>query len=249
MKRTVQAFNEFSTSSQVTEMSGAEAVSSGKPPSPSPRRKTQPSPVTSRKTPTTPQQQQRPQQTSYSQQHQQSYNTSYSSSSQMMSSEAGDTRQESGPAMSQLAHDPEPPHQPSYYTKYSSAAPSSPLPTSVAFPNHQPRSGTPQSPPKRVEELMSEFQEFDTSHGSVSPTPAMFSAPRPEVSEHLDGPPRQIKLEPQPKVGQHNKMQFKSSYFSCQISPPPAPASVNQKGPEVYYPPGAEFTKSVQVCF
>ena len=209
MKRTVQAFNEFSTSSQVTEMSGAEAVSSGKPPSPSPRRKTQPSPVTSRKTPTTPQQQQRPQQTSYSQQHQQSYNTSYSSSSQMMSSEAGDTRQElSGPAMSQLAHDPEPPHQPSYYTKYSSAAPSSPLPTSVAFPNHQPRSGTPQSPPKRVEELMSEFQEFDTSHGSVSPTPAMFSAPRPEVSEHLDGPPRQIKLEPQPKVKQHNKKAF-----------------------------------------
>ena len=216
MKRTVQAFNEFSTSSQVTELSGAEAVSSGKPPSPSPRRKTQPSPVTSRKTPTTPQQQQRPQQTSYSQQHQQSYNTSsYSSSSQMMSSEA-DNRQEFSPAMSQLAHDPEPPQQqqPSYYTKYSSAAPSSPLPTSVAFPNHQPRSGTPQSPPKRVEELMSEFQEFDTSHGSVSPTPAMFSRPRAEVSEQHDGPPRQIKLEPQPKVGQHKFKIFESFFTS-----------------------------------
>ena len=30
------------------------------------------------------------------------------------------------------------------------------------------------------------------------------------------------------------------------VSPAP-PASVNQKGPDVYYPPGAEFTKSVQV--
>ena len=138
----------------------------------------------------------------------------------MMSSEA-DNRQEFSPAMSQLAHDPEPPQQqqPSYYTKYSSAAPSSPLPTSVAFPNHQPRSGTPQSPPKRVEELMSEFQEFDTSHGSVSPTPAMFSRPRAEVSEQHDGPPRQIKLEPQPKVGQH---QFKifESFFTASYPHP-----------------------------
>ena len=190
MKRTVQAFNEYSTSSsQAAEMAGA--VSSSKPPSPSPRRKTQPSPVMNRKTPTSPQQQQRPQQTAYSQQ-QQSYNTSYSSS-QMMSSE--DTRQEMSPVSH---HEPEPQAQPSYYTKYSSAAPSSPLPTSVAFPNHQPRSGTPQSPPKRVDELMSEFQEFDTSLGSVSPTPAMFS--RPEVTEQYDGPPVQTKLEPEPKV-------------------------------------------------
>ena len=120
----------------------------------------------------------------------------------MMSSEV-DTRQEFSPGVSQVSHEPESPQQPSFYTKYSSAAPSSPLPTSVAFPNHQPRSGTPQSPPKRVEELMSEFQEFDTSHGSVSPTPAMFSRPRAEVAEQHDGPPRQIKLEAQPKVGQH----------------------------------------------
>ena len=205
VKRAVQAFNEYSTSSQVTEMVGSGPVSSSKPPSPSPRRKTQPSPVVSRKTPTIPQQQQQAsysqQQQSYSQQ-QQSYNSRYSSSSQMMSSEA-DTRQEFSPAMSQVSHEPESPQQPSFYTKYSSAAPSSPLPTSVAFPNHQPRAGTPQSPPKRVEELMSEFQEFDTSHGSVSPTPAMFSRPRAEVAEQHDGPPRQIKLEAQPKVGQH----------------------------------------------
>ena len=32
------------------------------------------------------------------------------------------------------------------------------------------------------------------------------------------------------------------------VSPAP-PASVNQKGPDVYYPPGAEFTKSVQVDY
>ena len=33
-----------------------------------------------------------------------------------------------------------------------------------------------------------------------------------------------------------------------EVSPPApaAPKSVNQKGPEVYYPPGSEFTKSVQ---
>ena len=131
VKRAVQAFNEYSTSSQVTEMAGP--VSSSKPPSPSPRRKTQPSPVMTRKTPTSPQQQQ---QTSYSQQ-QQSYNTSYTSSSHMMSSET-DTRQ----GVSQVSHEPDSSQQPSFYTKYSSAqAPSSPLPTSVAFPNHQPRSG------------------------------------------------------------------------------------------------------------
>ena len=202
VKRTIQAFNEYSTTSQVSAEAGAGAVSSSKPPSPSPRRqKTQPSPVMSRKTPT-PQQPQRPQQTSYSsqQQQQQSYNTSYSSSTQMMSS---DTRQELSPPPSH----PRDQEQPSYYTKYSSAAPSSPLPTSVAFPNHQPRSGTPQSPPKRVEELMSEFQEFDTGPGSVSPTPAMFSRPQVEVSELPDGPPQShhIKLQPQPKVRQKRK--------------------------------------------
>jgi len=185
----------------------------------------------SRKTPTTPQQQQRPQQTSYSQQHQQSYNTSsYSSSSQMMSSEA-DNRQEFSPAMSQLAHDPEPPQQqqPSYYTKYSSAAPSSPLPTSVAFPNHQPRSGTPQSPPKRVEELMSEFQEFECGGGSSGPA-SSFPRAGVEVTELADGP-HHVTLDPEPQVRE--------------VSPPPA-RTANTKGPDVYYPPGAEFTKSVQ---
>ena len=81
---------------------------------------------------------------------------------------------------------PEPSHykspepQPSYYTKYnSSSKPTSPLPTSVAFPNHQPRSPTPQMPPKRVEELMSEFSEFDTGPYNSSPTPPMFAKSKP----------------------------------------------------------------------
>lgn len=149
------------------------------------------------------------------------------------------------PPTQQVTYTPaaqEPPHQeppqPSYYTKYNSNKPSSPLPTSVAFPNHQPRSQTPQMPPKRVEELMSEFHEFDTSHSGGSPTPPMFSKPKNtqfEVQELPDGPPQHhVKLDPQPHVRE--------------VSPPApaAPKSVNQKGPEVYYPPGSEFTKSVQ---
>merc|ERR1712012_427085 len=66
VKRTVQAFNEYS---QQTVNTGV----SSKPPSPSPRRKTQPSPVMSRKTPTSPQQRQQQQQQSFSSQQQSSY--------------------------------------------------------------------------------------------------------------------------------------------------------------------------------
>ena len=159
---------------------------SSKPPSPSPRRKTQPSPVMSRKTPTSPQQRQQQQQQSFSSQQQSSY--SYNSSSMMT-----DERQELSPPPAQhVSYSPAPAQeipapaepQPSYYTKYnSSSKPTSPLPTSVAFPNHQPRSPTPQNPPKRVEELMSEFSEFDTGHYNGSPTPPMFkSKPNNQVS-------------------------------------------------------------------
>jgi len=238
VKRTVQAFNEYSqqSSTQV----------SSKPPSPSPRRKTQPSPIMARKTPTSPQTpQQRPQQptTSYTQQqqHQQSYRFEQSS---VMTSDT-DRQDFSQPThqvtytpangQDQLPYNQEPPQQPqpAYYTKYNSSKPSSPLPTSVSFPNHQPRAQTPQMPPKRVEELMSEFHEFDVGHSGSSPTPPMF-APKPkpsqmEISELPDGPSSSthVKLDPQPHVRE--------------VSPPP-PKSVNQKGPAVYYPP--EFTKS-----
>jgi len=239
VKRTVQAFNQFSETSNT-------AVSSSKPPSPSPRRKTQPSPIMSRKAPSSPQPP-RPSQGPYSytaQSQQQSYRYETNTQQQMNTSE---DRQEymMSPPTQQVTYTPaaqEPPHQeppqPSYYTKYNSNKPSSPLPTSVAFPNHQPRSQTPQMPPKRVEELMSEFHEFDTSHSGGSPTPPMFSKPKNtqfEVQEIPDGPPQQhVKLDPRPHVRE--------------VSPPApaAPKSVNQKGPEVYYPPGSEFTKSVQ---
>merc|ERR1712064_175989 len=241
VKRTVQAFNEFSqqSSTQV----------SSKPPSPSPRRKTQPSPIMARKTPTSPQpqqlqQQQRPQQptTPYTQQqHQQSYRYEQSS---MMTSDTD--RQEFSQPTHQVNYtpangqdqpsntqDPQQQPQPAFYTKYNSSKPSSPLPTSVSFPNHQPRAQTPQMPPKRVEELMSEFHEFDVGNSGSSPTPPMFAPkqkPNPmEISELPDGPSssHHVKLDPQPHVREVS---------------PPAPKSVNQKGPDVYYPP--EFTKS-----
>ena len=86
---------------------------------------------------------------------------------------------------------------------------------------------------------MSEFQEFESVHSGSSPTPPMFSPSQKtqhslEIAELPDGPPcpsQQGRGEPQP--------------FVREASPPP-PRSVNKAGPEVYYPPGAEFTKSVQ---
>ena len=84
----------------------------------------------------------------------------------------------------------------SYYTKYSSVKQTSTTSTNnsavsssrggqlpdrsaVPFPHQQARSPTPQSPPKRVEELMSEFRDFDSAHGGGgSPTPPMFTHAR-----------------------------------------------------------------------
>ena len=204
VKRTVQAFNEFSQTGQQCE------VVSNKPPSPSPRRQKAPgSPVQGRQV--------RPGaggQSSVTSQQSQSYRYQSSSNTETDRTERQD--------------------QPSYYTKYNSSkpasSPSSPLPTSVSFPNHQPRSPTPQMPPKRVEELMSEFHEFENVHSGGSPTPPMFSPPKVqslEINELPDGP-----APHQPQVRE--------------ASPPPVPRSVNKPGPEVYYPPGAEFTKTVQ---
>ena len=209
VKRTVQAFNEFSA--------GQCEVVSNKPPSPSPRRqKTQASPVPPRHG--------RP-----GQAQSESYQRYQSSS---VTTEDNTQTQNFSHNVSPVP----PPEQPSYYTKFNSTKPpsssSSPLPTSVSFPNHQPRSPTPQMPPKRVEELMSEFQEFDNVHSGSSPTPAMFS-PSLEINELPDGPSpsQQGRVEPQPFVREAS---------------PPAPRSVNKAGPDVYYPPGAEFTRTVQ---
>ena len=77
---------------------------------------------------------------------------------------------------------------------------------------------------------MSEFQEFECGGGSSGPA-SSFPRAGVEVTELADGP-HHVTLDPEPQVRE--------------VSPPPA-RTANTKGPDVYYPPGAEFTKSVQV--
>ena len=113
-------------------------------------------------------------------------------------------------------------YQPFSYTQEQEPhVPRAASPPSQPFPSSTARPPTPQMPPKRVDELMSEFHEFDSVHGgSVSPAPAPFStrpaAPHPHVTvtELEDEPPR-----PAP-------------------APVRAPAPTTP-GPEVYYPPGS----------
>ena len=82
-------------------------------------------------------------------------------------------------------------------------------------------------PPKRVEELMSEFQEFDSNHGgSVSPAPAPFTV-RPAAQPRQHGHVTVTELEDEPP--------------KPQPSPPRKPAA-STPGPDVYYPP--EFTNA-----
>jgi len=252
VKRTVNAFNEYTTQ-----------LSTSKPPSPSPRRKTQPSPLTVRKTPPS------PQRTNQSMMNQTSSSSSQSYRYQSSSNNPED-RVSPTPAFPP-ASSPGPsfqPHQgppgsnqpfsytsnesppsyspdlgpPSYYTKYNSSKSTSRsqtdnTPPAVAFPSQAARSPTPQMPPKRIDELMSEFHEFDSVHSGGSPTPPMFSKPKPNnstvvVTELPDEPPQHIKLDPVPHIHEP--------------SPPKAAAS-GPKGPDVYYPPGSEFTKAAPV--
>lgn len=108
----------------------------------------------------------------------------------------------------------------------------SPPGSSVPFPTQTHRSPTPQSPPKRVDELMSEFREFDSVHSGGSPVPPMFSNNTTlEVTELPDGPPQQPRQDPEPEVRDPSPIKTPKQ------APVPAP-----KGPEVYYPPGSEFT-------
>jgi len=252
VKRTVNAFNEYTTQ-----------LSTSKPPSPSPRRKTQPSPLTVRKTPPSPQRT-----------NQSMMNQTSSSSSQSYRYQSSSNNPEDGVSPTPAfppASSPGPsfqPHQgppgsnqpfsytsnesppsyspdlgpPSYYTKYNSSKSTSRsqtdnTPPAVAFPSQAARSPTPQMPPKRIDELMSEFHEFDSVHSGGSPTPPMFSKPKPNnstvvVTELPDEPPQHIKLDPVPHIHEP--------------SPPKAAAS-GPKGPDVYYPPGSEFTKAAPV--
>jgi len=236
VKRAVSAFNEYSQ--QISDPSR-------KPPSPSPRRKAQQSPTSVRKTPSSPVPSSRSQQmvTSQSSSHTSSFQYQTEGVSPSPSYQPGPPGSNQPFSYIPSGTEPSPPAspdqgQPSFYTKYSSSRTNTSIPretsppSSVPFPSQSARSPTPQNPPKRIDELMSEFQEFDTVHSGGSPTPAMFSnSSRVEVTELPDGPPQQVKLDPVPHV--HDP----PSPPTTTQRPTPAP-----KGPDVYYPPGAEFT-------
>ena len=220
VKRTVHAFNEYST-----HMSHPDIAK--KPPSPSPRRKTPNSPPSARRG---------AQPTTRTQQSSQSYRV-YDSRSQESSyyqptpGQPGSgqpfTYTESPP----LSQSPDL-TQPNYYTKYNSVKQTNKSQDiqSVPFPTHTTRSPTPQNPPKRIDELMSEFQEFDSVNKGGSPTPQMFYKPSNqtlEVTELPDEPSVHVRVDPVPLIRE-----------------PSPPKSKAVSGPKVYYPPGAEFTKS-----
>jgi len=251
VKRTVNAFNEYTTQ-----------LSTSKPPSPSPRRKTQPSPLTVRKTPPSPQRtnQSMMNQTSSSSSQSYRYQSSNNPEDRVSPTPAFPPASSPGPSFqphqgppgsnqpfSYTSNESPPSYSPdlgppSYYTKYNSSKSTSRSqtdnsPPAVAFPSQAARSPTPQMPPKRIDELMSEFHEFDSVHSGGSPTPPMFSKPKPNnstvvVTELPDEPPQHIKLDPVPHIHEP--------------SPPKAAAS-GPKGPDVYYPPGSEFTKAAPV--
>ena len=220
VKRTVSAFNEYTQQT-------------GKPPSPSPRRKESPSLV--RKTPpTSPTRMNTRTNTSSSYQQQstssqQNYSGNSASYHRQEERAASPYQPMVGPPGSYQPFsytDTEPHHSPSPHPEPHR----SPEPPSVPFPSSSARPPTPQMPPKRVEELMSEFHEFDSSHGgSVSPVPAPFCRPAPRqhvtVTELEDEPPRAAPAPRRP-------------------SPPRAPAA---PGPEIYYPPGADFHRPAAV--
>ena len=228
VKRTVSAFNEYTTQQ------------GGKPPSPSPRRK--PSPAVVRKTPPTSptrmhqnsatssgyQQQQQTSYTTYTNTNNSYNNTSYNQTNNNFSQE------ERAASPYQPLQGPPGSYQPFSYTETTDSsrggAPPrspSPQPTAVPFPSSSARPPTPQMPPKRVEELMSEFQEFDSTHGgSVSPAPAPFSV-RPAAQPRQHGHVTVTELEDEPP--------------KLQPSPPRKPAA-STPGPDVYYPP--EFTNT-----
>ena len=231
VKRTVSAFNEYTTQQ------------GGKPPSPSPRRK--PSPTVVRKTPpTSPTRMHQNSATSsaYQQQQQTSYttytntNNSYNNTSYNQTNNNFSQEEMRAASPYQPLQGPPGSYQPFSYTETTDssrgggAAPPrspSPQPTAVPFPSSSARPPTPQMPPKRVEELMSEFQEFDSTHGgSVSPAPAPFSV-RPAAQPRQHGHVTVTELEDEPP--------------KLQPSPPRKPAA-STPGPDVYYPP--EFTNT-----
>lgn len=228
VKRTVHAFNEYSQ-----QMSHVDVAT--KPPSPSPRRKAPGSPPAVKRAPTS-QSQTRTQQSS-SQSYRVQQNTvvqqdpsNYYQPAPGPPGSGQPFNYTTDPAPS--SHSPDL-SQPSYYTKYNSVKQTSKSQDvkTVPFPRQQTRSPTPQNPPKRIDELMSEFQEFDSVNKGGSPTPAMFSKSgnsTVEVTELPDGPPTKSRFEPTPVIREPS---------------PPKPKPAAPAGPAIYYPPGAEFSK------
>jgi len=233
VKRTVHAFNEYSTHTS------AGTDPARKPPSPSPRRKATNSPPAVRRTAPSPTiTQQKSSSQSYQVMQQTSNTTNYNHQPYQPTGGPPGSGQPFAYLPDTTASHPQPSTpQPSAYSNDCRPMDDRPQVSGVPF-SHQPatRSPTAHSLPKRVDDLMSEFQEFESVHQGGSPTPpTMFRQNNSTlvVTELPDGPPVQD-VDPTPVVRAP--------------SPPRSVAVVSPKGPQVYYPPGAEFTKPERDC-
>ena len=225
VKKTVTSYNEYDYQST----SGGGYQPSGKPPSPSPRRRAPSgsaplsSPTAVRKS--SPGPSRRPQEQV---QMSSSSSSSYNYSQQQQQQQQREQQQRQVYPERPAAQDGTPTGV-SYYTKYHSAqSHQSQGSGPVAFPTKDcaPRIGVSrtQSPPKRVDELMTELSEFDSS---IHHTGFVEPAERPS-------PPRTKYREPSPEPYR---------------PPPPREASPVRKqqstpGPAVYYPPGDMYSAS-----
>ena len=125
----------------------------------------------------------------------------------------------------------------SYYTKYHSThshhsqQPNGTVGAPISFPTGGSPSKYTQSPPKRVDELMTELSEFDPS---IQPTG--FIEP--------SGPPKSHITETQYKSTTESDFGGRVDYKDRSVSPPKKQSST--PGPAVYYPPGEIFSSTKQ---
>jgi len=224
VKKTVTNYNEYDYQST---SGGGGYQPSGKPPSPSPRRRAPSgsaplsSPTAVRKSspgPLTPSR--RPQEVQMSAASSSSYNYSQQQQQQQQQREQQRQVYPERPA----AQDGTPTGV-SYYTKYHSAqSHQSQGSGPVSFPTKDcaPRIGVSrtQSPPKRVDELMTELSEFDST---IHHTGFVEPAERPS-------PPRTKYREPSPEP-----------YRPAPREASPVRKQQSTPGPAVYYPPGGDM--------
>ena len=251
VRRTVNAFNEYSAQMAATDYSK-------KPPSPGPRRKANISPGTARKAASSPSWQQQSIMSTSSSSNMHQSSSSYRFQSNMDQQDYSQTSSDSygglaatrsTPARSiphiqpsDIIQSPSPDlSQPSNYTKCHSSHSRNMIqadqdPPPVPFPTQTAPSPTPQSLPKQVDELMSEFNEFDTGGGSsFSNYQFMFnSTAKPAKSSSVvvtelpdEPPPARINPAVPAPIIHHPS--------------PPRLKTESRKGPEVYYPSGADF--------